>query len=161
MSWQDELNEILRKKGVMYERSEQQSFATSEFFAAFAGQNNPPPVVEPESTLSFWQHSRRFANVSYGVNLVGVSPELHVCIAVPTGYYKMELYRVQLQPNSSLAFLFAAILNLPGSMLYRELGELVASQFLNAIVEPMKALFWKGDLDAMEFPAEIVVERWL
>ena len=73
----------------------------------------------------------------------------------------MDIYLVRLSQRTPLNPCFAQMSLYEGSAAYEHGREASLQHLLYAVAEMMKQLFWAGDLQRNEFPAEIEVHPLL
>ncbi len=73
----------------------------------------------------------------------------------------MEMYLVRMSSRSPLNALFTGMANYQGSLDFEKGRDTTMQHLLYAVAELMKQLFWSGDLNTMNFAAEIDVCRVL
>jgi hypothetical protein len=141
-SWEDELQHLLNELGVELEQAQQKQ-------------------AEHESALVVTHASLSHPGVFYRLELADV-PHVYIYMSAIEGPCKLQVYHTQLASDNALLHLFALFLAYSGgSPVFQEVeGETTYHLFM-AVTQTMKALFWKGDLAAMQFPPEINVERLL
>jgi hypothetical protein len=142
-SWQDELDRLLSKLGVHQEQSEE-------------------IASEEESELFFIQGSLDHPGVFYRMDLVHESPELRVFIPTQRGPLKVHIYLVRLSRHAFLGHLFALYMfSEGGSSAFEEIEGKFTTHLFQVMIEAMQGLFWQGDLERLQFPPEIDVQRLL
>ena len=151
-SWQDELDVLLGQLGVQHEQPRQEP-----------GDTGAARQDEQVADLTLIQYSSQHQGVTYRLDLDGPSPHLRVYLPAETGACKQRVYLVELPPQSFLGHLFALYLTASsgGSEDFLAVEGAITYHLFYAVGEAMKVLFWRGDLEAMRWPPEIVVSRLL
>ena len=153
-SWQDELARILAKHGIEMEKPGETPSVS------MGGASDGSASTNLDFTT--FQTSRSSYGVYYRLDLMGTRPVLRVLVPVDEGPHKFRIYLVQLQEDSLIASFFTLQAAMHGSPVLAESeNDVLHYRIFLAYSEMMKSLFWKGDLDALQFPAEIHVERLL
>ena|ERR1051326_3624812 len=119
---------------------------------------------EPEAKLaniSLFQASKEHYGVFYRLDLLECTPQLRVFLPANSGSVKMEGYLVSPSEQSPLRGAFELLTAHEGSPDFEMQQDTMRQHLLFAVGEMMKRLFWAGDLEEMQFPAEILVERIL
>lgn len=143
MSWQDELDRLLSKLGVHQEQPEE-------------------TASEEESEFFFIQSSLDHPGVFYRMDLIHESPELRVFIPTQQGPLKVHIYLVRLSKQAFLGHLFALYMfSEGGSSAFEEIEGKVTTLLFQVMIEAMQGLFWQGNLETLQFPPEIDVQRLL
>jgi hypothetical protein len=144
MSWQDELDRLLSKLGVHQE-------------------NTPEEITsEEESEFFFIQSSLDHPGVFYRMDLVDDVPELRVFVPTHQGALKVRIYLVRLSKHTVLGHLFALYMTTGGeSSAFEEIEGKVTIHLFQVIIEATQGLFWQGNLETLQFPPEIDVQRLL
>jgi len=133
-SWQEELDGILQDKHVHYEE-------------------------QTEPALFLVQVSRRRPGVMYRMDCTGRTPELRVFVPTDENTLKFHAYLVTLAPHSLLSQLFVLYMTYEGgSDAFEHVNGHTTILFFQMLIETMKQLFWQGDVEALEFAPEIVVQ---
>lgn len=114
-----------------------------------------------EAELSLFQTSREHYGVFYRLDLVTGAPQLRIFLPESQGAIKMRCYLVRAAIGSPVRDWFLSTRTHDGSDAYGETREMTEQHLLFAAGESLKRLFWLGEPDQMEFPAEIEVERLL
>ena len=114
-----------------------------------------------EAELSLFQTSREHYGVFYRLDLVAGAPQLRIFLPESRGAIKMRCYLVRAAIGSPVRDWFLSTRTHDGSSEYAETRETTEQHLLFAAGESLKRLFWLGEPDQMEFPAEIEVERLL
>ena len=114
-----------------------------------------------EAELSLFQTSREHYGVFYRLDLVAGAPQLRVFLPESVGAIKMRCYLVRAAIGSPVRDWFLSTRTHDGSAEYAETRETTEQHLLFAAGESLKRLFWLGEPDRMDFPAEIEVERLL
>ena len=114
-----------------------------------------------EAELSLFQTSREHYGVFYRLDLVAGAPQLRVFLPESVGAIKMRCYLVRAAIGSPVRDWFLSTRTHDGSSAYAETRETTEQHLLFAAGEALKRLFWLGEPDRMQFPAEIEVERLL
>lgn len=114
-----------------------------------------------EAELSLFQTSREHYGVFYRLDLVAGAPQLRVFLPESHGAIKMRCYLVRAAIGSPVRDWFLSTRAHDGSAAYAETRETTEQHLLFAAGESLKRLFWLGEPDYMQFPAEIEVERLL
>ncbi len=114
-----------------------------------------------EAELSLFQTSREHYGVFYRLDLVTGAPQLRIFLPESQGAIKMRCYLVRAAIGSPVRDWFLSTRTHDGSSAYAETREMTEQHLLFAAGEALKRLFWLGEPDRMEFPAEIEVERLL
>src|SRR5579883_2930685 len=107
--------------------------------------------------ISIFQASRDHYGVFYRLDIIDQLPELRIMIPVDKGNTKMDIYLVRLSNRSPMNSCFMNMATYEGSAAYEHGREAALQHLLYAVAEMMKQLFWAGDLQSMNFPAEIEV----
>jgi hypothetical protein len=137
-SWEDELAEILAKKGVQ-----------------------PEQPAEPEPTITIFRYPHKHPGITYRLDLIAEIPQMRIILPIDDGPYKINLYHVQLAPTTPLRQLFSFHMTFLRSHAFQEERGILEYSLLLAYADLMQALFWQGDLNRMQFPQEIHVLRLL
>lgn len=144
-SWEEELERLLQKLGVQQEQTgAEQNRAARE-----------PGMVVVQSSVSH-------PGVAYRIELKGTTCHLYTYVPVHTGPYNniLRLFHVQLADSAFLAHLFALYMTHEGgSDAFQEIEGTCTYSLFMALANTMKALFWLGDQETMQFPPEITVVR--
>jgi hypothetical protein len=111
--------------------------------------------------VSIFQASRDHYGVFYRLDIIESLPQLRVMVPVEQGAVKMEMYLVRMVVSSPLNALFAGVASYRGSPDFEKGRDATMQHLLYAVAELMKQLFWSGDLNTMNFAAEIAVQRIL
>ena len=111
--------------------------------------------------VSIFQASRDHYGVFYRLDIIDRKPELRIMVPVDRGETKMDIYLVRLSQRTPLNPCFAQMSLYEGSAAYEHGREASLQHLLYAVAEMMKQLFWAGDLQRNEFPAEIEVHPLL
>ena len=114
-----------------------------------------------EAELSLFQTSREHFGVFYRLDLVTGAPQLRIFLPESQGAIKMRCYLVRAAIGSPVRDWFLSTRTHDGSSAYAETRETTEQHLLFAAGEALKRLFWLGEPDRMQFPAEIEVERLL
>lgn len=114
-----------------------------------------------EADLSLFQTSREHYGVFYRLDLVMGAPQLRIFLPESQGAIKMRCYLVRAAIGSPVRDWFLSTRAHDGSSAYAETREMTEQHLLFAAGESLKRLFWLGEPDHMDFPAEIEVERLL
>lgn len=114
-----------------------------------------------EAELSLFQTSREHYGVFYRLDLVTGAPQLRIFLPESLGAVKMRCYLVRAAIGSPVRDWFLSTRTHDGSAAYAETREMTEQHLLFAAGEALKRLFWLGEPDRMQFPAEIEVERLL
>ncbi len=109
--------------------------------------------------VSLFQTSREHYGVFYRLDLIGGVPQLRIFSPEEEGALKMRCYLVRPSAGSPLRAWFDATRGHDGSAAYEETRETTEQHLLFAAGETLKRLFWAGEPDEMQFPAEISVQR--
>lgn len=117
------------------------------------------PQEDSLPEVSIFQSSRDHYGVFYRLDIIDQVPQLRIIVPIDNGPLKMEVYLVQLSKQLPLNTLFAAVASYTGSPAFERGREATLQHLLYAVAELMKQLFWSGDLDSLEFPSEITVQR--
>lgn len=107
--------------------------------------------------ISIFQASRDHYGVFYRLDIIDQLPELRIMVPVDKGNTKMDIYLVRLSNRSPMNSCFMNMAAYEGSAAYEHGREAALQHLLYAVAEMMKQLFWAGDLQSMNFPAEIEV----
>jgi hypothetical protein len=143
MSWEDEIDQLLSKLGVHQEQPEE-------------------IASEEESEFFFIQSSLDHPGVFYRMDLVNEAPELRVFIPTQQGPLKVHIYLIRLSKQALLGHLFALYMfSEGGSPAFEEIEGKVTTHLFQVITEAMQDLFWRGNLETLQFPPEIDVQRLL
>ncbi len=142
-SWEDELQHLLNELDVELEQAQQKQ-------------------AEHESALVVTHASLSHPGVFYRLELADEVPHVYIYMSADHSPYKLQVYHARLSVENSLSHVFALFLaHSEGSPAFQQMeGETTYHLFM-AVAQTVKALFWKGDLAAMQFPPEINVERLL
>ena len=109
--------------------------------------------------VSLFQTSREHYGVFYRLDLVAGAPQLRIFLPDDEGGVKMRCYFVRAAVGTPLHEWFATARDHEGSPAYEDARDAAQQHLLFAAGELMKRLFWTGDLEQMQFPAEIEVVR--
>ncbi len=137
-SWEDELAEILAKKGVQ-----------------------PEQPADPEPTITIFRYPHEHPGITYHLDLIAEIPQMRIILPIDDGPYKINLYHIQLAPTTPLRQLFSFHMTLQESGALQAERGMLEYALLLAYADLMQALFWQGDLNRMQFPQEIHVLRLL
>lgn len=151
MSWENELQRILTNLNVQQEEAhiEQNNSAEVE-------ETQPEQADSPQEAEFFYtQVSHDRPGVVYRMDLVECVAELRVSTnGNPTSYL------VRLSKGCFLGHLFALYMTSGGgSPAFQEIEGIATFHLFQTMTETMKALFWQGDLQTLQFPPEIEVQR--
>ena len=128
---------------------------------ALEGDGTVDEEARGEAELSLFQTSREHYGVFYRLDLVAGAPQLRVFLPESQGAIKMRCYLVRAAIGSPVRDWFLSTRTHDGSAAYAETRETTEQHLLFAAGESLKRLFWLGEPDYMQFPAEIEVERLL
>ena len=168
MSLDDELAALLAELGVAFEREEDAE--------------TPPPIAAPRprysygarptedesddddeegavSEIALFQSSREHYGVFYRLDLTRGVPHLRIYMPEDEGPIKVRCYLVRAAKRTPFHEWFVTARRHEGSSAYEDARDAAQQHLLFAAGELMKRLFWNGDLETMEFPAEIAVDR--
>jgi hypothetical protein len=109
--------------------------------------------------VSLFQTSREHYGVFYRLDLIAGVPQLRIFSPEEEGALKVRCYLVRPSDGSPLRAWFDATRGHDGSAAYEETRETTEQHLLFAAGETLKRLFWAGEPDEMQFPAEISVQR--
>ncbi|HLZ61829.1 MAG TPA: hypothetical protein VKR06_33215 [Ktedonosporobacter sp.] len=140
MNIDEQFESLLANLGVEMERPEEKDY-------------NSDAVPE----VSIFQASRDHYGVFYRLDIIDNKPELRIMVPVDKGDTKMDIYLVRLSERTPLNACFMNMSGYEGSAAYEQNREATLQHLLYAVAEMMKQLFWAGDLQYMNFPAEIEV----
>jgi hypothetical protein len=152
MNLDDQLEALLAGLGVEMEREAEMSFDDEDDEDKEDGKL---------AAISLFQTSKEHYGVFYRLDLIECCPQVRVFLPANSGAVKMEGYLVYPPEKSPLRGAFALFAEHQGSPDFEMQQDTMRQHLLFAIGEIMKRLFWSGDLEEMQFPAEIVVERVL
>lgn len=145
MSWQDDLEELLSKLGVQQEHTQPEQSDSTE-----------------ESDFFFIQGCVNHPGVFYRMDCVDDTPELRVFVPTNDTTFKVHLYLVRLSKSSFLGHLFALYMTTEGgSPAFQEIEGGITVHLFQVMTEAMRGLFWQGNLETLQFPPEIDVQRLL
>jgi hypothetical protein len=113
------------------------------------------------ANISLFQASKEHYGVFYRLDLIECTPQLRVFLPANSGSVKMEGYLVYPPEHSPLRGAFELLAAHEGSPDFEMQQDTMRQHLLFAVGEMMKRLFWAGDLEEMQFPAEVQVERIL
>ncbi|HEY7350223.1 MAG TPA: hypothetical protein VH599_18030 [Ktedonobacterales bacterium] len=113
------------------------------------------------ANISLFQASKEHYGVFYRLDLIECCPQLRVFLPANSGAAKMEGYLVCPAEHSPLRGAFELLAAHEGSPDFEMQQDTMRQHQLFAVGEMMKRLFWAGDLEEMQFPAEVLVERIL
>lgn len=113
------------------------------------------------ANISLFQASKEHYGVFYRLDLIECTPQLRVFLPANSGSVKMEGYLVYPPEQSPLRAAFELLAAHEGSPDFEMQQDTMRQHLLFAVGEMMKRLFWAGDLEEMQFPAEVQVERIL
>ncbi len=153
MSLEKQLEELLAELGVEMEREEEE-----------LGDDEDDADEAEEAKLaniSLFQASKEHYGVFYRLDLIECCPQLRVFLPANSGIVKMEGYLVYPPEHSPLRGAFELLAAHEGSPDFEMQQDTMRQHLLFAIGEMMKRLFWAGDLEEMQFPPEVIVERIL
>ena len=140
MNIDEQFESFLANLGVEMERSEDRQYSSDSI---------------PE--VSIFQASRDHYGVFYRLDIIDHKPELRIMVPADKGDTKMDIYLVRLSERTPLNACFADMSVYEGSAAFEHGRETTLQHLLYAVAEMMKQLFWSGDLQYMNFPAEIEV----
>jgi len=147
MTWEEELAKLLAHLGVEQDRGEAEQQATT--------QENEPDLVDIHPSLSR-------PGVSYRMELRGSTCQVYIYAPTDEGPYRLRVFCAQLVGDEFLAHLFALYLSHEGgSRAFHEVKESFTYQLFRALARLITRLFWQGNLETMQFPPEIDVQRLL
>lgn len=126
---------------------------------ALEGEGAVDEEARGEAELSLFQTSREHYGVFYRLDLIAGAPQLRVFLPESQGAVKMRCYLVRAAIGSPVRDWFLSTRTHDGSPAYAETREMTEQHLLFAAGESLKRLFWLGEPDYMQFPAEIDVER--
>jgi hypothetical protein len=152
MSLEKQLEELLAGLGVEMER-------TAEDPADDEGDEEGAEAKL--ANISLFQASKEHYGVFYRLDLIECCPQLRVFLPANSGVVKMEGYLVCPSEQSPLRAPFELLAAHEGSPDFETQQDTMRQHLLFAVGEMMKRLFWAGDLEEMQFPAEVIVERIL
>lgn len=113
------------------------------------------------ANISLFQASKEHYGVFYRLDLIEWCPQLRVFLPADSGVVKMEGYLVCPPEQSPLRGAFELLAAHEGSADFEMQQDTIRQHLLFAVGEMMKRLFWAGDLEEMQFPPEVMVERIL
>jgi hypothetical protein len=113
------------------------------------------------SQVSLFQASKEHYGVFYRLDLIESCPQVRIFLPANSGAVKMEGYLVYPPEQSPLRAPFELLAAHQGSQEFEMQQDTMRQHLLFAVGEIIKRFFWAGDLEDMQFPAEIVVERIL
>lgn len=152
MNLDEQLEALLAGLGVEMEREVEPPFDDEE------RQDEPGPRL---SQVSLFQTSKEHYGVFYRLDLIECCPQARIFLPANSGMVKMEGYLVYPPEQSPLRAPFELLAAHQGSPDFEMQQDTMRQHLLFAVGEIIKRFFWAGDLDEMQFPAEIVVERIL
>ena len=115
--------------------------------------------IEAVAEISLFQTSREHYGVFYRLDLVAGVPQLRIFMPDDEGTLKMRCYFIRATLGSPLHEWFATDRGHAGSVAYNDARDSAQQHLLFAAGELMKKLFWTGEIEQMQFPAEIEVVR--
>ncbi len=152
MSLDKQLEELLAELGVEMEGEAEES----------ADEGDEEDEEEARlANISLFQASKEHYGVFYRLDLIECCPQLRVFLPANSGTVKMEGYLVYPPEQSPLRGAFELLAAHEGSPDFEMQHDTMRQHLLFAVGEMMKRLFWAGDLEEMQFPAEVIVERIL
>jgi hypothetical protein len=152
MGLEKQLEELLAGLGVEMEHEVEES----------ADDEDDQEEGEPRlANISLFQASKEHYGVFYRLDLVECCPQLRVFLPANSGVVKMEGYLVCPPEQSPLRGAFELLAAHEGSPDFEMQQDTMRQHLLFAVGEMMKRLFWAGDLEEMQFPPEVLVERIL
>jgi hypothetical protein len=152
MSLDKQLEELLAGLGVEMER---------EIEEASDEQEDGGEGEARLANISLFQASKEHYGVFYRLDLIEWCPQLRVFLPADSGVVRMEGYLVCPSEQSPLRGAFELLAAHEGSTDFEMQQDTIRQHLLFAIGEMMKRLFWAGDLEEMQFPPEVMVERML
>lgn len=152
MNLDEQLKALLSGLGVEMEREAETPADDDD------DQDEPEPRL---ATISLFQTSKEHYGVFYRLDLVECCPQVRVFLPANSGVVKMEGYLVYPQEPSPLRAAFELLAAHEGSPDFEAQQDTMRQHLLFAVGEMLKRLFWVGDLEEMQFPPEIIVERIL
>ena len=152
MNLDEQLEALLAGLGVEMEREADMPCDDDE------NQDDAEPRLPP---VLLFQASKEHYGVLYRLDLVECCPELRVFLPAQNGKAKLEGYLVSPPEQSPLRAAFELLAAHQGSPDFETQQDTMRQHLLFAVGEMLKGFFWSGELEEMQFPAEIMVERIL